>query len=143
MVIGRWQHVERNFQSKLWELKSFYFAESSRVVCHIRKEKQRGCPQLGTNKYTHTYISDIIYLFETIVSKAWPSSSVFFKIINIIFPGVSISWILKVFRFILGNYASILKTLIIMLATKYKTKNFQYPRDTDPREDYIYNFKKD
>ena len=44
----------------------------------------------------HTYIYqiymclDIIYLFETIVSKAWPSSLVFFKIINIIFHAVSI-----------------------------------------------------
>ena len=50
----------------------------------IYKEKQRGCPLLGENKYTHIYIYQIymciymIYLFETIVSKAWPSLSVFF-----------------------------------------------------------------
>ena len=49
----------------------------------IHKEKQRGCPLLGANRYTHIYITAIyvyiyiIYLFETIVSKAWPPSSVF------------------------------------------------------------------
>ena len=49
------------------KFKSFYFAESSRV----HKEKQRGCPLLGANRYTHIYISYIcvyiyiIYLFET------------------------------------------------------------------------------
>ena len=36
------------------------------------KEKQRGCPLLGANRYTHIYIYQlymciyIIYLFETI-----------------------------------------------------------------------------
>ena len=45
------------------KLKSFYFAKNSRVV-FIHKEKQRGCPLLGANKYTHIYIY-IIYLFET------------------------------------------------------------------------------
>ena len=74
---------------------------------HYHKEEQRG-PLLGANKYTHIlYIKYIymciyiIYLFETIVSKAWPPPSVFFKIINIIFHGFTISWILKVFRFTL------------------------------------------
>ena len=47
----------------------------------IHKEKQRGCPLLGANRYTHIYQLYmwiyIIYLFETIVSKAWPPSSVF------------------------------------------------------------------
>ena len=35
----------------------------------IYKEKQRGSPLLGANKYTHIYImcKYIIYLFETIV----------------------------------------------------------------------------
>ena len=46
----------------------------------------------------HTYISNIsvyiyiIYLFEIIVSKAWPTSSVFFKMINIIFHGVALKF---------------------------------------------------
>ena len=45
---------------------------------------ERDRPLLGENRYTHIYISAIyvyiyiIYLFETIVSKAWPPSSVFF-----------------------------------------------------------------
>ena len=49
----------------------------------IHKKKQRGCPLLGANRYTHIYISYIcvyiyiIYLFETIISKAWPPSSDF------------------------------------------------------------------
>ena len=55
------------------------------------KEKQRGCSLLDANKHTHIYIKYIysiyiyvwcivyiIYLFETIVSKAWPSLSVFY-----------------------------------------------------------------
>ena len=38
-------------------------------------------PPLDANKHTHLYVRmfiyiHIIYLFETIVSKAWPSSSV-------------------------------------------------------------------
>ena len=53
----------------------------------------------------------IIYLFETIVPKAWSPSSVFFKSINIIFHGFTISWILKVFCFTLVSKASILKTI--------------------------------
>ena len=42
----------------------------------IHKVKQRSCPLLDANKHTIKYM---IYLFETIVSKAWPSSSVFFN----------------------------------------------------------------
>ena len=54
----------------------------------------------------------IIYLFKTIVSKAWSSSSVFFLlIINKIFHGVSILWILKVFRFYLAVKLAFLNTL--------------------------------
>ena len=96
----------------------------------VYNENQRGCPLLGANKYTHIYIYQvymciyIIHLFETMVSKAWPSSSVFFKIIKIIFPGLSISWILKVFRFILR---SILKTLnfnIMLLKFRNQIKTF-------------------
>ena len=85
--------------------KSLTAIEHNNIQYH--KERQRGSPLLGANKYTHIYIKcicvyiGIIYLFETIVSKAWPSSSVFFKIINIIFHVVTISWILKVFRFAL------------------------------------------
>ena len=51
---------------------------------NVHKEKQRGCPLFDENKHTLTYISNIlymyiyiIYLLETIVSKAWPSSSLF------------------------------------------------------------------
>ena len=29
------------------------------------------------------------------------------------------------------------------LANKCKTKNFQYPRDSESMKNYIYNFKKD
>ena len=80
---------------------------SSKIKCYsiIKRNKEVSLRLMQIN--IHTYILNIdiylyiIYLFETIVSKAWPSSSVFFKIINIIFLGVSISWILKVFCFYL------------------------------------------
>ena len=49
----------------------------------------------------HMYIySNIIYFFESIVSKAWPSSSVFL-IIPIIFHGVSIAWTSQLAKYIL------------------------------------------
>ena len=52
----------------------------------VNKEKQRGSPLLDANKHTLIYISNIdkciLYVYnlfvETIVSKDWPSSSVFF-----------------------------------------------------------------
>ena len=57
----------------------------------------------------------IIYLFKTIVSKAWPSSSVPFLIINIIFHEVSITWILKVSHFYLAVKLACLNMLFLFV----------------------------
>ena len=74
----------------------------------IHKEKQRGCPLFGENKYTHIYIKYICVYILFICLRLWfrrlglHHQSFFFLIINIIFHGVGIWWILKVFRFYLA-----------------------------------------
>ena len=73
------------------------------------KEKQRVVlclMQINIYKIPiHMYIHNYYLFFETIVSKAWSTSSVFL-IINILFHGVSIAWILNFFFLLLSRETS-------------------------------------
>ena len=106
---------------------SIIFSFNSFIVIFY-KEKQRGCSLLSANKHTHIYIKYIcVYIYYLFV---WDYSfeclaliiSLFF-IINIIFHGVSITRILKVFRFYLAA-----KLAFLNISTLGKIKTFQLNR---------------
>ena len=78
---GRGGEVDSGFEFKFSDLKKERGSVGITLIRshinkqYIHKEKQRDCPLLGANKHTHisniyVYIQYIIFLFETIASKA-------------------------------------------------------------------------